>query len=74
MIKRVWLTISGGCVYRLYERGNGVLGQITRQERGEAEVPFSEVLPLSALADKIDWIASHSVEMEREEAAREAMQ
>ena len=73
MMKRVWLTISGGCLYRLYERGNGVLGQITRQVRGEAEVPFSEVLPLSALADLIAWIASHSVELKGEEAAREAM-
>ena len=74
MIRRMWLTISGGCLYRLYGRGNGILGQITRQERGGREAPFSEVLPLSALADKIDWIASHSVELKGEEAAREAMQ
>ena len=73
MIRRVWLTLSGGCLYRLYERGNGILGQITRQERGGQETPFSDVLPLSALADKIDWIASHCVELKGENAAREAM-
>ncbi len=73
MTGRVWLTISGGCLYRLHERGNGILGQITRQERGGQETPFSDVLPLSALADKIDWIASHSVELKGEDAARESM-
>ena len=73
-MKRAWMTISGGCVYRLYERGNGVLGQITRQERGGAETPFSEVLARPALAELIGWIASHSVELKGEEEAREAMQ
>lgn len=44
---RIWVTVGGVTLYRLYISGNGTLARMTRQERGSSEDEMVPAVPVS---------------------------
>ena len=44
---RIWVTVGGVTLYRLYISGNGTLARMTRQERGG---PECEMIPVGSVS------------------------
>jgi hypothetical protein len=44
---RIWVTVGGVTLYRLYMSGNGTRARMTRQERGKPEDETVPAVPVS---------------------------